>query len=162
MQNTEPVILLHKDVVNQVGCLLGSLYVLWTVWDKLKYLVAARKDTKQRRKHGKNSVANLGQNNLRATIFFIAKGLGKIVRHSPLTLRRKVAVDVSSSVFNGLGNDILKFVIVHRQFVAVFIRFRRSQSTSLSVIGAAHNAIRALRNKARIVSPRRNAPCIHA
>ena len=113
MQDTETVVLLHEDVVDHVGGLLGRFDILWPLGHELKDLVAAGKDTQQGREHGENGVADLGQNDLRAPVFLVSERVSQVVGHSLFALGRNIAINIGLGVLNGLEDRISELFLVH-------------------------------------------------
>ena len=150
MENPEPAVLLHEDVVNQISRLLGRLDILGRLWHELKYLVAAGKDAQQAGQHGQNGVTHLGHHNLRTTGLLIAKRRGQIVRHRSFALGRKVAVNIRFGVLNGLKDDVAELLIVHRVFVW-------RQQPCLKVVRRIRGSISRLRYQVWIVPAGGNA-----
>ena len=113
VQNTKPGVLLHEDVVDEVGCLLGSRHIFSVLRDKLQNLVAARENTEQRRKHRQNGVTHLGHHDLRAAILLVSEQVAEVIRHRLLTLGRNIAVDVRLAVLNRLIDDVSELLVAH-------------------------------------------------
>ena len=114
MENTEPAVLLHEDIVNEISRLFSGLDILCTVRNKLQHFVGGREDTQERRDHRQDGIADFSQNNLRAPILFVPKRVSQIVGHRNFTLGSDVAVDVGLRVLNGLSHNIPELVLVHR------------------------------------------------